>query len=297
MNDDAIKCLASITLENLEKNSAEIIKYHVAVKNRYAQVLKVIKSFPEVTLSFWRDETIKKLSSNEKRKLDNLLLEINCLNNEIDIIVNRIEIYRKEHHEQTINPTQDSLALSMSFYACFDELLRLSAFAMKSMSLSDSIMRLLERHADEETNAAARQHQEDFEKKLFDLINVMRDENHIEHATTREIIEDQHRHSGELWAIVPECVRAIEDMAKTEQKDGKNIASPGNINTLRINISRWLNEHEKRRKGTQKKPYFQIEDIADAAGVFYKEFLSVQYLREFEMIGIPASQIPKPKEE
>ena len=82
---------------------------------------------------------------------------------------------------------------------------------------------------------------------------------------------------------------------KTEKADGKNISLPGNENTLRIKISNWLNEHGKRREGTQKKPYFQTADIADAAGVFYKEFEPVQYLREFEKIGIPAERIPKPK--
>ena len=198
--------------------------------------------------------------------------------------------YCRERAASTEPPADETPVLMI--WGLFDEMLRLSALAMQSITLSEKISRLLEKYSDEEKAAAAHQ---SLEAKLEALRANIRADLQAEMLTLREIVEDQHRHAGERWATVPECVRAIVDMAKTEKADGKNISLPGNENTLRINISNWLNEHGKRREGTQKKPYFQTADIADAAGVFYKEFEPVQYLREFKKIGIPAERIPKPK--
>ncbi len=276
-----------------DKQKKIVDDYISNVKSRYSDIFDFVLFLPCSTPSFWGKELIDRLSDSDREKLDSFLSEARPIREDISFCQEKIQARMNcciDHVERIAAGTEaprDAMQLYLTFYGLFDESIRFSALAMQSIMLSERIARLLEKYSDEETNTAARQHLDEV-KKILDVI-------HEEHAATREMIGDQHRHAWERWATVPECVRAIVDMAKTEKADGKNISLPGNENTLRIKISNWLNEHGKRREGTQKKPYFQTADIADAAGVFYKEFEPVQYLREFEKIGIPAERIQKPK--
>ena len=267
----------------------EIKEYLSSVKKRLEIILDLATYLPAKTPFFWGDEVIARLSDQDRETFKSYLSAARQNQENVTeckkTIGKRLDYCIKQ--AASVEPPADETPLLM-VYGLFDETLRLSALAMQSVALSDRIARLLEKYSDEEKTAAARQYQDEAVKAILDAIRE-------EGTATREMIGDQHRHAWERWATVPECVRAIVDMAKTEKADGKNISLPGNENTLRIKISNWLNEHGKRREGTQKKPYFQTADIADAAGVFYKEFEPVQYLREFEKIGIPAERIPKPK--
>ena len=259
------------------------------VKERFVEIRDFIFFLPNSTPHFWGDNTIERLPDADRKKLEEYLLEARSNREKIAVceenIVKRMDacIDHVERVKENTETPSEATPLFIMVYGLFDETLRFSALAMQSVTLSEKIARLLEKY-DEEKAAAARQ---SLAAKIDEISAGL--------SSLREIVEDQHRHAWERWATVPECVRAIVDMAKTEKADGKNISLPGNENTLRIKISNWLNEHGKRREGTQKKPYFQTADIADAAGVFYKEFEPVQYLREFEKIGIPAERIPKPK--
>lgn len=267
--------------------------YFSSVADRLKLILDLVLHLPTKTAFFWGDDTVARLSDQDRETFKSYLSEVREhqeIVTECKKTIGKRFDYCRERAASTKPPADETPVLMI--WGLFDEMLRLSALAMQSVTLSEKISRLLEKYSDEKKAAAAHQSlKAEFEALRADL----RADLQAEMLTLREIVEDQHRHAWERWATVPECVRAIVDMAKTEKADGKNITLPGNENTLRIKISNWLNEHGKRREGTQKKPYFQTADIADAAGVFYKEFEPVQYLREFEKIGIPAERIPKPK--
>lgn len=131
-----------------------------------------------------------------------------------------------------------------------------------------------------------------FLQSLIPVLNTEQRDKIIEKLDMlQDTIEDRNRQRLERWATVPECIRAVIDMAYVERKDWKNFPMPGNYDTLRIKVSDHLKKTGKRRQGSDAKPYYQTADIAEAIAVFYKAFNATQYLREFERIEISGEDI------
>ena len=276
----------------------EIKEYLSSVKKRLEIILDLATYLPAKTPFFWGDEVITRLSDQDRETFKSYLSAARQNQENVTeckkTIGKRLDYCIKQ--AASVEPPADETPLLM-VYGLFDETLRLSALAMQSVALSDRIARLLEKYSDEEKTAAARQYQDEAVKALLNAI-------HEEHAATRgafftlqETIEDQHRHAGELWATVPECVRIVEEMAKDERADGKDIDLPPIHNTFKKKVSAWLSEHGKRQIGTPKKPYSPLADIADAIESVYPEFIAATIYRQIEKAGKPADDIKKPKHE
>lgn len=257
--------------------------YYSSIAERLKLILDLVRYLPAETPFFWGDDAVSRLSEQDREIFKSYLSEARK-HQEIVIeckktIGKRFD-YCRERAASTEPPADETPILMI--WGLFDELLRLSALAMHSISLSEKISRLLEKYSDEEKAAAVRQ---SLEAKI-DAISA-------KISTIQEIVEDQHRHAGELWATVPDCVRVIRDMAKSvyniKIKDGPAA-------TLRINIQDALKKQGKRRIGTPKKHYYQIDDLADAAEMCYRTFTARDYRVDFEKIGLPAELVPKPKE-
>jgi len=106
------------------------------------------------------------------------------------------------------------------------------------------------------------------------------------------IIEDHNKRRHEKWATVPECVRAVFDLIKVEQRDGKNIIKPHNKSTgMRRKIQELLQQESKRTYCKGNKNYYNSADIAEALYSFYNEFEVNQYIKEFKIFAKTADQL------
>ena len=265
--------------------------YYSSVAERLKLILDLVLHLPVKTAFFWGDDTVARLSDQDRETFKSYLSEAREhqeIVTECKKTIRKRFDYCRERAASTEPPADETPVLMI--WGLFDEMLRLSALAMQSVTLSEKISRLLEKYSDEKKAAAAHQSlKAEFEALRADL----RADLQAEMLTIREIVEDQHRHAGELWATVPDCVRVIRDMAKSvyniKIKDGPAA-------TLRINIQDALKKQGKRRIGTPKKHYYQIDDLADAAEMCYRTFTARDYRVDFEKIGLPAELVPKPKE-
>lgn len=96
----------------------------------------------------------------------------------------------------------------------------------------------------------------------------------------QKTIEDKHRHTGELWATIPECVKAAKGMTVTRfEYEQKSTSGPA----LKTAIWRRLNQGQRKIK-TSGKTFYPIADIADA---FEAECTASaqSFLAEFEGFG------------
>ena len=276
----------------------EIKEYLSSVKKRLEIILDLATYLPAKTPFFWGDEVITRLSDQDRETFKSYLSAARQNQENVTeckkTIGKRLDYCIKQ--AASVEPSADETPLLM-VYGLFDETLRLSALAMQSVALSERIARLLEKYSDEEKAAAARQHQDEVAKAILDAIREEGTATRGAFFKLQETIEDQHRHAGERWATVPDCVRIVEEMARAERADGKNIDLPRKHDTFKRKVSAWLIEHGKRRIGTAKKPFFQLADIAEAIGNVYPEFIAATVYREIEKVGKTADSIKKPKHE
>lgn len=265
--------------------------YFSSVAERSKLILDLVLHLPVKTAFFWGDDTVARLSDQDRETFKSYLSEVREhqeIVTECKKTIGKRFDYCRERAASTEPPADETPVLMI--WGLFDELLRLSALAMQSVTLSEKISRLLEKYSDEEKAAAAHQSlKAEFEALRADL----RADLQAEILPLREIVEDQHRHAGELWATVPECARIVEDMAKAERADGKDIDLPGKHDTFKRKISAWLSKHGKRQIGTPKKPYSPLADIADAIESVYPEFIAATIYRQIEKAGKPADDIIK----
>lgn len=122
-------------------------------------------------------------------------------------------------------------------------------------------------------------------KTLEENNKFLQKENSDQHRTTRELIEDKHRHSGEKWATIPDCVRTVLELVEVEKNDGKNMPVLPKYDALRMAVYRWLTQQGKRSKKTKAGVFYPIADIADAMVQKYRGFEIVQYIRDFNAFG------------
>lgn len=108
----------------------------------------------------------------------------------------------------------------------------------------------------------------------------------------QETIEDQHRHSGELWATIPHCVRAVLGAVEIEKNDGRDMPRSPKYDALRVAVQRKLTSKNKRARRTPKGTYFPVADIAEVLAEEYRGFTKVQYIREFEPFGLLEKDLP-----
>lgn len=121
--------------------------------------------------------------------------------------------------------------------------------------------------------------------------SFLRKENN-QHRTIIELLEDKNRYSGEKWATLPECVRAVFEAVEVEENDGKDMPHLPKYNTLRIAVQRWLTRKGKRAWRAPKKTFYPIADIAEAMAEEYRGFTTVQYIHEFERLGCLKDDLP-----
>lgn len=129
-------------------------------------------------------------------------------------------------------------------------------------------------------------------KTLEENNKFLQNENSDQHRTIIELIEDKHRHSGEKWATLPECVRAVFEAVEVEKNDGKDMPHLQKYDTLRIAVQRWLTRKGKRAWRAPKKTFYPIADIAEAMAEEYRGFTTVQYIHEFERLGCLKDDLP-----
>ena len=265
--------------------------YFSSVAERLKLILDLVLHLPTKTAFFWGDDTVARLSDQDRETFKNYLSEVREhqeIVTECKKTIGKRFDYCRERAASTEPPADETPVLMI--WGLFDEMLRLYALAMQSVTLSEKISRLLEKYSDEKKAAAAHQSlKAEFEALRADL----RADLQAEMLTIREIVEDQHRHAGELWATVPDCIKVIRDLAEFDY--GIKIQD-GPAETLRIKIQDTLKKQEKRRIETPRKHYYQIKDIAEVAEKCYRGITKSVYCMEFEKIGIPADEVPKQKE-
>ncbi|MGN0848914.1 MAG: hypothetical protein ACI4OV_04390 [Victivallaceae bacterium] len=104
-------------------------------------------------------------------------------------------------------------------------------------------------------------------------------------------IDDQHAHAGELWATIPDCVRAALDAIEIEERDGKSISRPKTYDALRIAVVRRLKNKNTRKRTVKAGTFYPIADIAEAMAHEYRDFTAAQYIREFTPFGCLESNL------
>ena len=129
-------------------------------------------------------------------------------------------------------------------------------------------------------------------KTLEENNKFLQNENSDQHRTIIELIEDKHRHSGEKWATIPHCVRAVLEAVEIEKKDGRDMPRPPQYDALRVAVQRKLTSKNKRARRTPKGTYFPVADIAEVLAEEYRGFTTVQYIREFEPFGLLEKDLP-----
>lgn len=98
-------------------------------------------------------------------------------------------------------------------------------------------------------------------------------------------IDDQHAHAGELWATIPDCVRATIEAIEIEERDGKSISRPKTYDALRMAVVRRLKNKSTRKRTVKAGTFYPIADIAEAMAHQYRDFTATQYIREFTPFG------------
>ena len=113
-------------------------------------------------------------------------------------------------------------------------------------------------------------------KTLEENNKFLQNENSDQHRTIIELIEDKHRHSGEKWATIPHCVRAVLEAVEIEKKDGRDMPRPPQYDALRVAVQRKLTSKNKGARRTPKGTYFPVADIAEVLAEEYRGFTTVQ---------------------
>lgn len=133
---------------------------------------------------------------------------------------------------------------------------------------------------------------------LKGIINVLQNNNSAVLNTIKDkmnklqaTIEDQHAHAGELWATIPDCVRAALDAIEIEERDGKSISRPKTYDALRIAVVRRLKNKNTRKRTVKAGTFYPIADIAEAMAHEYRDFTAAQYIREFTPFGCLESNL------
>ena len=271
-------------------------EYILNVQSRFLYVRDLAIFLPNSTLNFGSADVIERLSDTDKEKLKSYKVEAQQIAEQVaiseEIIQNRMNALI-DHVERVKAGTEtpaDTPQLFLMIYGLFDETLKLAALAMQSVSISGSIAHLLER-----SNDAALQY---IKEVMAELAKI--NENINDGFTTtaaklhrvQETIEDQHRHSGELWATIPHCVRAVLDAVEIEKNEGRDMPRPPQFDALRIAVQRRLASKGKRARKSTKGTFYPVADIAEVLAEEYRGFSEVQYIREFEPFGLQEKDLP-----
>jgi len=277
--------------------------YVEQVKQRFIDVVNLIRFLPSSTPHFFPDDIIDRMPDADKKELLCLLANAENLRKQVsqceeNIFERQCEAIQRAGDVENGKPAPaEATPLFLIVHGLFDETIRLSALAMQSISLSKDIARLLEKASTPEEADQARAGQNTKLDEILAAVNSARAENKAYAATAAEkmdniqgVIEDKNRHRGEKWATVPDCIRATLDAVKLENNDGKSLPEPGNTETLRIAVQDYLKskqgQRNKKKSAAKQAPtYYPIADIAEAMAAKYSAFTAAQYIREFESFG------------
>lgn len=255
--------------------------------------LDMIKEDPRPNL----DKIIPLLSKEEQSiAIDYLVAHDNF----IDDVNECVEIIRRIISKliASLEPSENSLTYSRGIINLFYQTMQLGVLATIEREKIDNFNNFLASAVKRAKERAEFQREKDKLNKLDNLDIIRQDvkEGFITTAAklhrVQETIEDQHRHSGELWATIPHCVRAVLDAVEIEKNEGRDMPRPSQFNALRIAVQRRLASKGKRARKSTKGTFYPVADIAEVLAEEYRGFTTVQYIREFEPFGLQEKDLP-----